>query len=398
VILSDHFLLVFGSLRANLRRAALAMIGLTCGVAALLGLVSLGQLTRTQVVGSLTQMGTATVIRVEILDVAGKGLYSHQFSPDQAVRLVRTTLGLTAASVEASAWRIQLDGPAGTVFSHVIGVQPEYGAVMGLKLEAGRFIGQRDLDEAAPLAVIGSELAQELFGRDPPAAGAKVTIKGETYVIVGRLRPTPWEPGNLSLFVPLTTAQRRLSQARYAQLLRARAADLDRMEETVRAVTRFFKRHSPVFDQLEISYNKAAVKSIRGSITTLKVFLGAVGLLTLILGGLGLMNTILASLAERTREIGLRRAVGATVGDIFWQFLAEAASLSLLGSLAGVALGWIMLRLAGQLMHLDPGSLSLDPLLAVAAAGLTTLVGLGFSLSPVLKAARLDAIQALRYY
>jgi len=198
--------------------------------------------------------------------------------------------------------------------------------------------------------------------------------------------------------VPLTTAQRRLTQARYSQLLRARAADLDRMEETLRAVTRFFKRHSPVFDQLEISYNKAAVQSIRGSITTLKVFLGAVGLLTLVLGGLGLMNTILASLAERTREIGLRRAVGATVGDIFWQFLAEAASLSLLGSLAGVALGWVLLRLAGRLMHLDPGSLSLDPLLAAAAAGLTTLVGLGFSLSPVLRAARLDAIQALRYY
>ena len=398
MIPSDQIALTLSSLRTNFRRSLLALIGVTFGVAALIGLISLGGLTRQQVVDSLGQIGTAAVIRIQLGDLARRGLYSHQLTMRQADDLVKEVPGVAAASAEVSAWHARLERAGGPLAIHAVGVQPAYGRVMGLQASQGRFIRQEDLQQRASVAVIGAELAQELFGPEGDPLGTRVVLEGESYLIVGRLAPTAWEPGNWSLILPLTTAQRRLTPARYVSLIRARATSLDRIEETRRGVERFFARRHDLAGQLEISYNQAALTSIRQTIAGLQVFLGAVAALTMLLGGIGLMNTVLASLAERTREIGLRRAIGASRGDIFRQFLGEALILSLIGSLAGLILGWGMLQLIGRAMLLEPGLLTLSPVLALLIVGLTSAVGLGFSLSPVVKAARLDLVQALRYY
>lgn len=398
MILSDHFGLTLASLKTNLRRALLALIGITIGVAALIGLLGLSRVTREGMIQSLSQIGSVAVIRVELDELARLGPPSSRLTPEQADALAREVPGVVAASAEATDWHAQIERTSGPVLIHVVGVQPAYAQVMGLELEKGRFIAQEDLEEQASVAVIGAALAEELFSEDDDLLASRVVLEGNALRLIGRLKPTAWEPGNWSLILPLTTAQRRLPAAQAISLIRLRAESLNKLEEVCQRVKRYFQNHGLAAGELEISYNQAALREINLSLLALQVFLAAVGAFTLALGGIGLMNTILASLAERTREIGLRRALGASNQDIFWQFFSEALALSLIGSAAGLGLGFGVLRLAGWVMQLEPRLVSLQIGSALVVMGLTTAIGVAFSLWPVVKAARLDLVQALRYY
>ncbi len=398
--LTDHFLLALASLRINLRRAALALIGITVGVAALVGLISLANLTKLEVGESMGALGHALILKARLVHMYGKGLYTHYLTPQAARDLSQEIPGVIAASAEGFTPLVRVDNGVRSMRCQAYGVEAVYPVVMGLEVAQGRFVTQRDISNASLVFVLGADLAAELFeeGQDP--VGAKITLNEIHGQVIGVLKPSVWEPGNTGVMLPLTTALHRLAdpQAAFVNNIRIRAGTLDGIDQVKEAALRFFNQRAGYWDEVEVLDNRRALEQIKNTITTLKVFCSAVGFLTLTLGGIGLMNTILASLAERTREIGLRRAVGASQSDIFWQFLIEASALSLTGAVAGVALGWVMVQVVGRVMQVDPIFLVVDPFLALMVVLATVVVGAGFSFSPVLKAARLDLVQALRYY
>lgn len=397
MLLTDYFSLTLGSLKNNLGRSTLALVGLGVGVAALVGVISLGRLTGLQVSDSMSNVAAVTVLKAELVDPDERGHAAARLTPALAAELVREVPNVIDAAPEAYAWAVGVEaGPGAYAPGNVYGVTPNYFQVMGLDLKAGRYLTERDLAVRSHLALIGRDLAEELFGTDNPV-GRRVLAAGSAYTIVGALNPTVWEPGGTGLFIPLPTAQRRIPPASRIQIIRIRAANMDCLEQVKTDAEKFFDRRR-IWPEIRVTYSRAAVKDIRSLITLLKVFFAAVSALTLALGSVGLMNTLLASLAERTREIGLRRAVGASQSDIFHQFLGEAAALALTGALLGLALGNGLLYFGGQLLRVDPTYLTLDPALAVLVVLGGAVLGSIFAVGPVWRASRLDLVQALRYY
>ena len=402
--LSESLLTAIDSLLANKLRAVLTMLGVVIGVAAVIALMSIGNGVNQSITGEIESIGTNLIIITTDLDNSN-GLPSLTTSDVAAL-----SDPLNAPAVSAVAGSVQ--GTFEVVFGSnanrtaVTGITPNYFAVYNLdEFQAGDRITQNDLDTQARVAVLGNDVAQDLFEAEYPV-GQSVRINGVSYEVVGVLGESGSAINDTDdlVLVPLTTAQSRLITFRTRQgekalsVITAQAASESENDAAIEQITETLRReHNITYasdDDFSIISQSDLLETFDVITGTLTAFLGAIAGISLLVGGIGIMNIMLVSVTERTREIGIRKAVGALRRDILVQFLLESVVLSLIGGILGIVLGWLLSVAVGGALDLDT---IVDAGTVFMATGFAFVVGLAFGIYPAWRAAGLRPIEALRY-
>ena len=401
-------------LLANKLRSSLTMLGIIIGVASVIALMSIGEGAQAEITNQITSAGTnlLTVMPGGMGRVGSSGGGSLGLTLDDAEALADpNNVPAAALVVPEYTQNGQIIAGDSNLNTSVIGTTPEYQTLNDVALAEGTFISARDVDRHGKVVVLGSEVAQDLFGDFSPV-GQKIKVANNSgarisLTIIGVLEEqgdsfmnTP----DSNIYVPLSTAQTKIFNARnvLGQLTVSRVTVEAQSEEIVDAAEAQIDailrdRHDLTADEDADFFilNQASMLEIMTSVTdTMTVFLGAIAGISLLVGGIGIMNIMLVSVTERTREIGLRNAVGARRSYILLQFLMEAVLLSFLGGCIGLLSGIGM----GQLVNLTGLFTSLVTLNSVLmAVGFSLMIGLFFGIYPANQAAKLNPIEALRY-
>ncbi len=307
----------------------------------------------------------------------------------------------------------QLVGPQGSAQVAISGVSANYGEVRARPvLPGGAFISQGDVDAAARVVLLGTTVVETLFGdKSYNPVGEDIRVNNRSFTVIGVLEEQ--ESGGLGIlddannvvFAPITTVQTRLSQARTrdggyrVDVMHVQAVNEESMDAAALEIETYLNDAHGIEFQGEQDFsiiNQADLLTSLGQITgVLTIFLSMIAGISLLVGGIGIMNIMLVSVTERTREIGLRKAVGARFGDVLGQFLIESVVLSLVGGILGIMLGWLA-SVIGELA-VPTLTLTLTSDAVILATGVSAFVGIFFGLYPAVRAARMKPIDALRF-
>jgi putative ABC transport system permease protein len=415
----EYLRLAVRALATNKLRSVLTMLGIIIGVGAVITLLSVGRGVQQLITEQLQSVGT------NLLFVVPGSLQEAQGPPGSSATSARLTLADAdaiadpfnvpdlAATAPEAVTRASVTAGRTTLSLNVSGVTPAYELVRNFPVSYGSFISDTDVDSRARVAVLGSRVAERLFeesGLYP--IGATVKIGNVPFKVIGVLKEKGGGGGfggpseDEVVLVPLTTALQRLSQSAYNErgepllsVVYAQVVSEDRMEAAADQITSVLRqRHNIAFQDADdfSVINQQDLLSIFGQITgVLTLFLGAIAGISLLVGGIGIMNIMLVSVTERTREIGLRKAVGAKRRDILWQFLIESVVLAVIGGLFGIMLGIAGAQAISSLQ--DDLTAVVTPDAVLLATGFSAIVGLFFGIYPATRASRLNPIDALRY-
>jgi putative ABC transport system permease protein len=407
----EIFRVALSSLLINRLRAVLTTLGIIIGVGAVIALISLGR-------------GVETYISSQFQGLGSNILFVFSAAPTSSTRttiMPLTTIegnALANPAIAPSIRQVAMEHQiAGTVVAEakrttlaISGVTPNYTEVRSWKpRQGGAFISQSDVDNAARVAVLGTTIVERLYGDksfDP--VGRIIRINDRVFTVIGVMEEKSASflgDQNGVIFIPLSTAQSRLDQARtkdggyQVDIFHVEAASEKSMDDATHEIEAYLTTAHNVQFQGEQDFqiiNQKDLLTSLGRITgVLTAFLGMIAGISLLVGGIGIMNIMLVSVTERTREIGLRKAVGARGQDILTQFLIESVVLSVLGGLIGIALGWGAIVLASKLIPQLQVSVSPDAI--ILATAVSSFVGIFFGLYPASRAARMKPIDALRF-
>lgn len=403
----DTFKISLRALRVNKMRSALTMLGIIIGVGAVIAMLAIGTGAGEQVARQIAGMGSNLIMVVPGSTTAG------------GVRMgfgSRSTL--TTADAEAIARDCPavayvapiMNGTAQVVYGNqnwatgVYGTSPEILAVRDWPLKSGRIFSEQDVRGANKVCVLGQSVVDNLFG-DADPVGQIVRIKNAPFTVIGVLetkgQSLMGQDQDDTIFIPVTTAQKKLFGTAFPGMVRhimvkARGPEyLESAEEQIKALLR--QRHrigQRQDDDFTVRNLTQMMQAAKESADVMTLLLGAIASVSLLVGGIGIMNIMLVSVTERTREIGIRLAVGAKAWDIRLQFIIEALTLSLLGGIIGIILGVSASYLLAPLFQFPP---VVSPLSILLAFGFSGLVGIFFGFYPAYKASLLNPIDALRY-
>ncbi|KUK39369.1 MAG: Export ABC transporter permease protein [Synergistales bacterium 54_24] len=395
------------SLWANKMRSGLAILGVIIGVGAVIAMIAVGRGASLQIESHISSMGSNILIIVPGTTTSGgvrMGAGTQQsLSLDDAIAIEEECSAVSHVSPE-------LSGVAQVVYGNrnwstgVIGTTEGMMDVHNWSVSSGRFLTDQDVRSSTKVAVIGETVAYELFGSANPV-GEIIRIKKVPFQVVGVLAPKGQSAFGSDqddvIFVPVTTAQKRLFGTPFPRMVRrisVKARDAESIylaQEQITALLRQRHRIGPnQDDDFTVRNLTQAMEAAQQSTQAMTLLLGAIASVSLLVGGIGIMNIMLVSVTERTREIGIRMAVGARPRDIRLQFLIEAFLLSVIGGIAGIALGAL---LSQTLVLLFDWSTSISPSSILLAFGFSGFVGVFFGFYPAYKASLMDPIEALRY-
>ena len=403
--LTESLLTAIDSITAHKLRSMLTMLGVIIGVAAVIALMAIGNGVSASITGQISSIGTNLVsISPDLENSGGYAPLSLEDVEALSNPLNAPAVSQVAASVQGNQ-EVVFDGTS--VQTTVSGITANYLAVNNLEeFQAGDGITRNDVDTKARVAVLGAGITGDLFDGENPV-GKEVKINGVNYEVVGVLAEQGQTLGGNpddSVYLPVSTAQTRLypDRTRTGQhavsSIAVQAASEDQAGAAVTQVTAILReRHGLAAgdeDDFGVFSQTSLLETANTVTATLTAFLGAIAAISLLVGGIGIMNIMLVSVTERTREIGIRKAIGALKRDILVQFLLESMLVSLLGGFLGITLGWLIAQLAGAALDL---STVVDMSTVLLAAGFAAAVGLVFGIYPAWRAAGLRPIEALRY-
>jgi putative ABC transport system permease protein len=396
------------ALTVNKMRSFLTMLGIVIGVAAVIALVAVGNGAQAQVVSNLEGLGSnlLTVTSGTMMSFSGRGLQETGTALTNAdVEAIESLADAVSAVAPEYGANGTVTYSGSTTNVSITGVTEEYDEVRNWELARGRFVSEADNDNLANVVVLGQTVVEDLFGSTlVNPVGETVRINRQNYEVIGVLESKgEGGMGNQDevVFVPLRTAQLKLGGAGTQEVrsisLQARSADdMDLAQAQVTAILRSLHGLQAGEEDDFTVQNQADIAGVLEETTgTFTTLLGSIAAISLLVGGIGIMNIMLVSVTERTREVGLRKAVGAKRSDILIQFLAEAVVLSILGGLAGVAMGVGGADLISPLLGGSEALVTSDSVALALAVSLG--IGMFFGLYPANRAAALNPIEALRY-
>ncbi len=372
---------------ANKVRSFLTALGIIIGVAAVIALVSVAEGSVHEVLQRIEEMGS-NLITINAWGPAGGLSVSDVREIDEAFPEL-TSVAPEMMSGYPVRWGL-------TVYDATVsGVMASQLEVRNRELAWGRFITDGDVDFRRPVAVVGETTVRELFrGRDP--VGETISLEGREFTVIGVVKDRGnmygmWE--NDIIMIPITLAQRMMRMT-WINTIYGQLVDRSMAKETVERIQTYFTNRYGTRLTCQVYSQEEMLKQIEEASRSGRLMLGAIAGIALLVGGIGIMNIMLVSVTERTREIGLRKALGARRRSILGQFLIEALTISMLGAVVGVGAGVGVSRLIGRFTELKPYVTMSSVLVSVAFAG---AVGIIFGIWPAIKAARMQPIAALRY-
>ncbi len=401
-----YFAVALDSIRANKLRSSLTMLGIIIGVAAVLTTMGIGSGAAASITQRIESQGT-NLLSVNAGGGGGATASTLTMGDAEALSDISLHPALLVVVPEYTA-SATLTNAATDSQSQVVGTSPAYAVVRNLEMAAGRFFDEAENDVNERVLVLGNTVAADLFAVADDALGQQVRVNGEPFMVVGVLA----ESGSAGFggpdsraYVPIGVAQGRLFNApRYrgdytitGLSIQADGTRMDAAELQIEQTMRLRHMLGPDDENDFSIFNQASLLEVAGEVAqTLTVFLGSIGAISLLVGGIGIMNIMLVSVTERTREIGLRKAVGAHDRDILLQFLIESLVLATIGGLIGMGISFGLAFAVGRIPNF-PFSVIIQPQALLLALGVSSASGFVFGIYPAMRATRLDPIEALRF-
>jgi putative ABC transport system permease protein len=400
----DLFEETYTALSANKVRSGLTILGIVIGIGSVIAMVSIGQGAQKSISDSIQSAGSNLIL---VYPGSQRGPGSQVSSGQGSARTLKASdaraleeiTGVKAVSPELTQ-RYQIVAAGANTNSSVVGIEPAYADVRKVTVREGSFITDSHISSRARVAVIGPTVATTLFGEESPL-GKTLRIKNNNFKIIGVTNAkggTGFTNQDDMVFVPLTSAQQFLVGDDYISSMSIESESSEIMTELQTSITNVMLEQHKISDPSQPDFtvlNQADILATASSITqTFTLLLAAIAGISLLVGGIGIMNMMLTTVTERTKEIGLRKAIGATEKNIQRQFLAEAIVLTSLGGITGIILG------AGasySLAYFGILSTSVSIQSILLATGVSAAIGIIFGYYPARRASRLNPIEALRY-
>ena len=412
----DILITALTSLTANKMRASLTLLGIVIGVTAVIVLVSMGRGVQASITSEFEGLGANLITVTAGSTEGGFGAFFGESGDEMTLTLE------DAYAIRDSEYAPSVVGVAPEIssFAHVVsrrnedwtqvvGVTPDYETVRNYNVTSGDFISHKHIEDVASVTVIGAGVSEFLFGYRNPV-GQTIKLNDRPFTIIGVLESQEglFEFLDNRLLVPITTAHYRIDHRRNEQgeisvdSINVQAASTEAIEaaqDEVSAILRLRHRITEE-DDFTVSTQQDAIAAIQSATQVIVIFLGSIASISLLVGGIGIMNIMLVTVTERTREIGIRKAMGAKRRDVLFQFMAEASMLSFTGGLVGLGLAYaITSALSGQPIFGEGSEIiiTITPDIAMLACTVSIGIGLFFGIYPAIRAARLHPIEALRY-
>jgi len=401
----ESILVALDGLRANKLRSTLTMLGVIIGVGAVIAMISIGHGAQEQTMEQISRMGTNVLMifpgQARTGMIRGGIGSSQDLTLNQALLLPKACADVVRVAPEISR-NAQVKWANQNTNTTIRGTTPDYPEVRNFKVAEGRFFTEKEVKSMARVCTIGKTAAANLFGEVSPL-NKFIRIKGIGFKVIGVMAEKGamgWQDPDDQIFVPITTAMKRVFGIHNdsISMIAAQAFSMARAEAAAEQITEVLKKEHRLGPNSDPDFNIRSqaemVETANQATQTFTMLLAGIASVSLLVGGIGIMNIMLVSVTERTREIGIRKAIGARRRDILMQFLIEAVVLSLVGGMIGIALGVGSSRVIANAAGWR-ATISMDAVLLAFffAAG----VGIFFGLYPARKAALLDPIEALRY-
>jgi len=403
--IADLFQETILGISANKLRSGLTILGIVIGIGSVIAMISVGEGASGSIQSNIQAMGSNLITirpgfqRTFSQVSAGRG--TAQTLTFEDAKAIEDGVSFIQAIAPEISQRYQIVAKKANTNTQVVGTTPSYLIVRNIEIELGSFISEQNVNNLAKVAVLGPTIRDDLFGEDANPVGETIRINGINFKVIGVTKTkggTGFGSQDEMVFVPITTAQKFLVGRNYTLTINVQAQNSQLMNTVKNEITNLLLQRHNISDPENADFSVLSQEDILGAATsitnTMTILLAAIAGISLLVGGIGIMNMMLTSVTERTREIGIRLAIGAKKKEIIMQFLAEAVMLTFLGGFIGIVFGWIIslviTRFAGIATQLSVFAILL-------AFGVSVAIGIIFGYYPAKRAASLDPIEALRY-
>jgi len=386
----------------NKVRSGLTILGIVIGIASVIAMISIGQGATGQIEKSIEGLGSNLLtimpgsMRTGIM-MSARG--TAQTLKEEDINVLKPIAGVLSV-VPVNQRSFQIVSPTGkNTRTNVIGASAEIFQVREISLESGSFFGENQVRNIERVAVLGKNIANDLFDQENPV-GEMIRISGVNFKVVGVAAPKGGAMGAYfddMAYVPITTMQKVLSKSEYISSILIKVERKDLMSQVQQEATLALAQKHRVDPQnadFSIISQEDILSALNQITNTMTIFLAAIAGISLVVGGIGIMNMMLTSVTERTREIGLRKAVGAKNKEILLQFLSESVVFTFFGGIIGILFGWLISLAISKFANI---STSVSLFSVLLAFGVSAVIGISFGYWPAKKAAKLNPIEALRY-